>query len=197
MKITIDTKEDSKEDIRKIVAMLTNFLNGNESAVENSSLSGNLFENSGAGLGGFFDSPSEQTSQVAQSSSPSMVNNSQDQSLPFVNIFGDDASNSNSSAANNNNLNSNGAINTSSNDASSQVSQSPIDLFAFGNVNNNNNNINSAVNIGSQNVNNIKPAITSFKGVPVLNNLSKLDEDNLNDELTEEEKQAARMVVEY
>lgn len=57
MKITIDTKEDSHEDIRKIVTLLSEMMNNKPSTPNN------LFETQSSempGLMGMFDPPSQQ-----------------------------------------------------------------------------------------------------------------------------------------
>ncbi len=248
MKITIDTSEDSKEDIRKIVTLLSNFLSNNESSVVNNS-SNSIFPDSvsEAGFFGTDDSNSiglgdkseaNTISTASQSSSnlsgssnfnnmSSLSNNSslsgsnsssqqiQERSMPFMNIFGEDSSantgSGNSNSGNNGLSNNNSTSNNVSSGTvvSNQPSSSPDIFSVFGNANNN-----SQSNVGSINQNNIgtsyigsnlnnntpaKPKKTFagiFKGIPILGNIN-FGQDEQNDELTEEEKKAAKKVVEY
>ena len=77
IKITIDTKEDSPEDIRKVVALLSSLL---ARGVEKRR---NIFEDSSPGLD-IFDqrSPTRETSQATDS----------DVSNAFTSLFGDSSS---------------------------------------------------------------------------------------------------------
>ena len=88
MKITIDTKEDSHQDIRKVIAMLnklvehssldrghSNMFGDNNSSEESSSIS----ENSSAFTNMFGDS------------SPSEESSSDSENNGYVNIFGDNS----------------------------------------------------------------------------------------------------------
>ena len=57
MKITIDTKEDSHDDLRKVIELLSSFL-----TAPNSTAPANIFEQSTPSVGnlmGMFDSPKE------------------------------------------------------------------------------------------------------------------------------------------
>ena len=67
MKITIDTKEDTPTDIRKVIALLSKMIDGSEHH-------SNIFEDSSPGLGSSETSSSESAGGNA-----------------FVNMFGDNA----------------------------------------------------------------------------------------------------------
>lgn len=64
MKITIDTKEDSHEDIRKVVALLSNISSGNVSRVGSSNI---------------FDDPSPSVGSAPENATPTNA---------FANMFG-------------------------------------------------------------------------------------------------------------
>jgi len=68
MKITIDTKEDSHEDLRKVIAMLSKLIEGSEHH-------SNIFEDSGSSL----DLPGTDSSSSSESSGTNA----------FANMFGD------------------------------------------------------------------------------------------------------------
>ncbi len=233
MKITIDTSQDSKEDIRKIVALLSNYLNSSENSVISESSNGIFPEP--VSEAGFFGAETNNASLVTSnsinSSSQSSILNSnnnlsndalsgsnviaqqtQEQPMPFMNIFGDDNS-GNTGAVNSNPGNDNTINNTSGNNANvaSQPTSTPDIFSVFGNGNTSSqngvgsNNLQSS-NIGANytggNLNNnevAKPKKTFagiFKGIPILGNLN-FGQDEQHDELTEEEKEAAKKVVEY
>ena len=76
MKITIDTKEDSHEDIRKIVALLSTLIEGKQ---ENR----NIFESSGSNLG----NTSEETSEQPQTNAfANMFGNSEEKKDDYVEL---------------------------------------------------------------------------------------------------------------
>ncbi|MBI2136881.1 hypothetical protein HYU06_07455 [Candidatus Woesearchaeota archaeon] len=245
MKITIDTSQDSKEDIRKVVALLSNFLNSGESSFIGSSSGvfpepisecGFFGGDSDNGIGLENNSGANTAATASTSSINSLSNNNnlsvsnttlqqtQEQQMPFINIFGDEGnagagntnsgsnvlSNNNSGLNNNNNAVGNNLGNATS--VSSQTSSAPDIFSVFGNTNNNNNNNqNNSGGIGA-NYNNIgvggnnlgssrqaspkKTFAGIFKGIPILGNLS-FGQDDQNEELTEEEKEASKKVVEY
>ena len=246
MKITIDTSQDSKEDIRKVVALLSNYLSSSESSVISSSSgifpepvsdSGFFGADNSNSIGLGDENVVNTVASASTSSSNSLSNNNsigsnasppqtQEQQMPFINMFGDDnsagAGNSNSgsnvlsneSSAGNNNLAGNNlgsAINVPS-----QTSSAPDIFSVFGSANNNSNNSqNNVGGIGANNYNNSNNIGTGinnlgsstaaapkktfagiFKGIPILGNLS-FGQDDQNEELTEEEKAAEKKVVEY
>ncbi|MBS3159001.1 hypothetical protein J4206_06970 [Candidatus Woesearchaeota archaeon] len=240
MKITIDTSQDSKEDIRKVVALLSNYLNSSESSVIGNS-SGVFPEP--VSEGGFFGAESNNiglseqnvvntVASASTNSSNSLSNNNsvgsnastpqtQEQPMPFINIFGDESS-ANTSAGNsnssNNVLSNNNSVGNNLGSTTNVPSQtsSPPDIFSvFGSANNSNNNQNNVGGIGAvnnyNNSNNIGTGVNNlgnstaavpkktfagiFKGIPILGNLSFGQDDH--EELTEEEKAAAKKVVEY
>jgi len=77
MKITIDTKEDSPTDIRKVIALLSKMIE------DSSERRSNIFEDSGSSLGNSDSSDEEKTSE------PAGVN-------AFANMFGNSDSGSSS-----------------------------------------------------------------------------------------------------
>ncbi|MBW2978304.1 hypothetical protein KY331_05655 [Candidatus Woesearchaeota archaeon] len=78
MKITVDTKEDSHEDIRRVVALLSSLVS---KGIEKQK---NIFEDSSPGLD-VFDQKSPSQEEPSQATESDVGN-------AFTNLFGDDSS---------------------------------------------------------------------------------------------------------
>lgn len=80
MKISIDTKEDSQEEIRKVIAMLQNIVGDSQQIYSNQPISNSAFseqEASGSPFGNIFGDSSSSASTVSPDSSITPQENSQ------------------------------------------------------------------------------------------------------------------------
>ena len=87
MKITINTKEDSKEEIRKVINLLSNIVNGNESAHSNTDLfsaSKDVFSGTRADM-----SPTSDFSATTNNSTTADSTDSSSNQNAFANMFED------------------------------------------------------------------------------------------------------------
>jgi hypothetical protein len=164
MKITIDTKEDSHEDIRKIVSFLSTMTNDSNSIVE-SSRSSNIFELDGPSLNVFDSSENEEklASNKFEDNGPavSTVVETADEGSStnaFANMFGDN-SQSESSASN-----------------SEEIHQDGTSPDSFTNIFSDNDEESPTAN----------PIQSQEEGPPLY-----------NEEISEEEKSASKLVQEY
>jgi hypothetical protein len=226
MKITIDTVNDTKEDIRRAVSVLTKYLEGdNSGAVQQdvfgrepvkSSASSEESTSSGAGFVDMFgsDNSSCQESSFVNDEESSVVNSTasdvsesqpsetSEQSSGFMDMFGGDSetsSSENTASEITSNANDQETVSSAPSSDDSPSSSGFVDMFGSSpSAESESSNISEQENINNSEENSsVQQKIGSFRGTPVIKDISVLHGDNSSTELTEEQKKSAKDIVSY